>query len=54
MHCFLKYTQVLASTKHLTSIGPENQIGLEGCIRISKGKYAKLLQEMEFVAQLKQ
>lgn len=54
MHCLLKYTQVLASTKHLTSTGAKNQIDLEGYIRISKEMYAKLLWGTEFVAQLKQ
>ena len=54
MHCLLKYTQVLVSTKHFFSIGAKKQIDLEGYMRISKEIYAKLLQGIEFVAQLKQ
>lgn len=54
MHCPLKYTPVLVSTECFSSIGAKRQIDLEGYMRISKEIYPKLLQGIEFVAQLKQ
>jgi len=43
MHCLLKHTQVLVSTKSFSLTGAKNQIDLEGYMRISKDIYAKLL-----------
>lgn len=53
MHWLLKCTQVLASTKHFFSFGAKSQIDLEGYMSISQDVYAKLLQGIEFVAQIK-
>ena len=54
MHCLLKYTQALVSTNCFSSIGAKRQIDLAGYMRIPKDIYPKLLQGIEFVAQLKQ